>query len=176
MRNISLRDLMLALPQFKNEIEVIHPDNDEVVFAALDAIGFDSRRGIEYIPSNHRDMQGGEGVGFQAVGEYNPDPKFKKYLDTIDRVIVAGMTDISLAKDMAELMGKRFNYNNQDEEVVSRKRPNDPRYYSEQELLDMGYSEGDEVEEYDGEVMENQNSISEQIATLEAVRVMLRGV
>lgn len=176
MRNVSLRDLKLAdTLSHLNEIEMIHPENDALVHEVLRQIGFDTRQGIEYIPSYHRDMTGKAAVGFQAVGEYKVDPKYNKFIDITDRVVVAGMTDINLAKDMAELMGKRYNYNNQDyEDGKGKKRSNDPRYYSDEELLEMGYTEPEEEDVCDV-VEDNCEAIESQIKALEEIKVMLRG-
>ena len=93
MRNISLRDLMLAdsLSHIKSEVELINPKNDVVVNYVLTEIGFDVRQPVEYIPSFHRDMQGKAAVGYQAVGEYMVDPRYNKFIDTMDRIIVAGL-------------------------------------------------------------------------------------
>ena len=179
MRNISLRDLMYgvdSLSDIKSEIDLINPANDERIKAVLEEIGFNTKQGIDYIPSNHRDMRNNVAVGFQVVGEYNTDPSMKHFLDTTDRIVVAGMTDVHLAKDMAELMGKRYTYKNQDEDdIKERKRPNDPRYYSEEELIEMGYTSGNENEiEYD-DVETNCDSISSQIAALQIAKELIRG-
>lgn len=180
MRNISLRDLMLAeeLSSIKNEIVLINPNNDKLVFSVLQQIGFDTKQEVNYVPSLHRDMQGKIAVGFQAVGEYDTDTKYRPFIDTLDRVIISGMRDISLAKDLIELMGKRYPYRNDDEaEGKSRKRNNDPRYYSDQELLDMGYTSGEEDEEETVEyVQEDYETVSKMIKTLEEVRDQIRGV
>lgn len=177
MRNISLRSLMLAeeLSHIKNEVELIHPSNDEVVKKVLAAIGFDVRHGVEYIPSFHRDMSGKAAIGYQAVGEYNVDPKYNKFIDTLDRVIVAGLTDASLAREMSNLLGKRLSYKNDDPLGDARERVlDDPRYYSEAELLELGYTMGSDEPEYDA-VEDDYESISAQIKVLEDVRDSVRG-
>lgn len=176
MRNISLRDLKLADSlAHLNEVEMIHPSNDALVNSVLESIGFNTKQGVQYVASLHRDMQGKAAVGFQAIGEYNVDPKYRGFIDTIDRVIVAGLTDISLAKDMAELMGKRYNYKNQDEEDVKKnKKPNDPRYYSDSELLEMGYTSGDEEDEYE-ETEPDCELITSQINALNEIKIAVRG-
>ncbi len=180
MRSISLRDLKLAdCLKHLNEIEIIHPSNDELVKSVLEQIGFNTKQGIDYIPSNHRDMKQHAAVGFQVIGEYNVDPKYNKYIDTIDRCIVAGLTDISLAKDMAGLMGRGYNYRNEDEftgKINGRKKQeNDPRYYTDQELLDMGFSEGDDDEDDYYEIEDSCEDITRQIEELQTVKELVRG-
>lgn len=178
MRSLSARDILLALPHLKSEVALIHPKNDAEVFAVLDAVGFDTRQGVEWIVAHHRDMQNNIGVGFIAVGEYNTDPKFKNFIDTTDRIIIAGMLDPSLGRSMEEMMGRRHQYRNEDEQdVKSRKRPNDPRYYSDEELIAMGYTDGEESDDSgEGYVEDSYDAIRSQITALEGVRKQLRGV
>lgn len=179
MRQLSVRDLLLALPQFKNEIELIHPDNDAVVFATLDAVGFDTRQGVTYVAQLHRDMQDKVAVGFMALGEYNVDPKFNKFIDMTDRIVIAGLHDRSLAEEMLNIQGKKFTYINDDEpeSKASLKRPHDPRYYDDSELLAMGYTAPDEDEGIDAEVgsVEDYESVASQIAMLNGIKKLLRG-
>ena len=176
MRNISLRDLKLADSlSHLNEIELIHPQNEDKVKAVLAQIGFDVRQKIDFIPSYHRDMSGKAEVGFQVIGEYDVDPKYNKFIDTIDRVVVAGYTDINLAKDMAELMGRKFNYKNEDEgDYKAGRKPADPRYYSEEELLELGYTTGEDEDVYD-DVDNSCEALTSQIEALQTVKEMLRG-
>ena len=169
MRSLSVRDILKALPHFKNEMDVINPANDMEVFAVLDAVGFDTRQGITYIVANHRDMGKNTGVGYIAIGEYNVDRKYNKFVDVVDLTIIAGLTDISLAKEMAILSGKRFAYNNKDEyDIGPKKRKPDPRYFSDEQLLEMGFSEGNDEEEYD-DVDNSYEVITAQIETLQGV-------
>lgn len=166
MRNCSARDLLLALPHYKNEFDIINRANDTEVYEVLDAIGIDTLRGIGYAVNLHRDMQGKIAVGFILSGEYNRDPKYKNFLDTTDRVILASMDDPSLGRDMIELMGRRYNYKNDDEPEVKVKAEYDSRYYSPEQLLALGYTGEPEEEEYDGTVSENYDVITSQIKTM----------
>jgi hypothetical protein len=185
LRAISFRDLKLALPQFKNEVEMLHPYNDVAMLGALEAIGFDIKQPINYEASYHRDMQQSAAVGFRAVGEYNLDPKYKNFLDVMDRIIVVGLTDPTFAKELNELHGKSYTYRNDDEYTgkLPRKKPNDPRYFTEQELLDMGYTGDEDEPEYEEYLSasekraeaEKTETLTKQIAELENVRIMLRG-
>jgi len=174
MRSLSVRDILKALPHFKNEIDIINPANDVEVFAVLDAVGFDSRQGIKYIVANHRDMAKQDGVGYIATGEYNPDRKFNKFITVEDMIVIAGMTDISLGKELALLSGKKFVYKNEDEyDIGPKKRKPDPRYYSDEQLLEMGFTEGNDEEEYD-DVDNSYEAITAQIETLQGVLDVVR--
>lgn len=175
-RVLSLRDLRLADSlKHLNELDIIHPKNDKLVCEVLEMIGFNTKQGIDYIASNHRDLQNKTGVGFQVIGEYNVDPKYRNFVDTVDRIIICGLTDITLAKDMANLMGRSYaNNKQQDTDGKSRKKPDDPRYYSEEQLLEMGYTTGDEEEEYES-VEEDYELVTSQINTLNEIKVTLRG-
>lgn len=177
MRNTSLRDLKLAdLLSHLTEVEIINPKNDELVKSVLQQIGYDTRQPIEYTVSNHRDMQGKSAVGFQVIGEYNTDPKYKHFLDTVDRVVVAGLTDIHLARDMETLLGKRFIYRNEDE-TENKTRENDPRYYTPEQLAEMGFTgmEQDDEDYSEGVVDSDYDMITSQIMALEAIKKSLRG-
>ncbi len=182
MRNTSLRDLKLAdTIAHMSELDMIHPNNDKVIKAVLETIGYDVKQKIDFIPSYHRDMQGKAAVGFQVLGEYNLDPKYDKFVDTIDRVVKAGYTDPHLARDMAELMGKRFSYKNEDEIDVKSNLEDDPRYYTEAEKKAMGFtgfdedsSEEDFLSEHGG-AERDCDMISSQIAALQALKVAVRG-
>jgi len=177
MRALSLRDLLLAdeLSHIRNEVELIHPNNDAIVKYVLQGIGFDTSREINYEASYHRDMQGKAAVGFRVLGEYDTDLKYKEFLTTDDRVVQAYMKDVSLGKEMEILLGKRFGYKNEDNEYdigSKRKKPSDPRYYSDDQLLEMGYDDAD-YEDYEEVDMEDE--LTQQIKVLEDIKVVLRG-
>lgn len=177
MKVLSLRDLMLCeeLSHIPNEVTLIHPSNDKLVASLIEQLGYNINKAWHYEPSFHRDMQNKTQVGFMLVGEYNTDPKYRHLMDMTDRLVIAGMVDPSLAKEMLEIQGKRFNYKNDDEiDFKSRQKPNDPRYYSEDELLEMGYSMGEVEDEYDS-VEDNCDAVTSQINALLAVRFDLRG-
>lgn len=168
MRAISLRDVLVAeeLSHIKNEIELIHPDNDELVKSVLEQVGFDVRHGIQYIPSLHRDMQNKVAVGFQAIGEYSTDPKYKQFMDTFDRVVIAGMQDASLGREMAYMMGQQFKFNDDPEADV--------KSYTEAELNAMGFTDGNE-DEYVDDDPEDSDRISREIEQLKMICVSIRG-
>lgn len=180
MRATSLRDIMLAdsLSHIKSEVVLISHDNDAAVLAVLEQIGYDITQPIEYVPSRHRDMANKVAVGYMVVGEYSRDAKYRHFLDTTDRVILAGMDDASLARDMSALMGKKNIYRNDDDkwEDGSRAKANDPRYFSEAQLLEFGFTGNDEeVDEFEGEYLERDwEETLRAIKQLEELRDTIR--
>lgn len=107
-RVISFRDLRLApgLQHF-NEIQLLSLGKDDLMNWHLEKLGFDLNKGILYEPSKHRDLQGRVAVGFRAVGEINP---YSEYMKTrlcpmIERLAAAAIVDVSLAKEMAAMLG-----------------------------------------------------------------------
>jgi hypothetical protein len=178
MRNISAKDLLQALPHYKNEFDIINPANDTEVYAVLEAIGMDTRKGVQYDVALHRSMSDPKNpaVGYILSAGYSTDPKFKNFLDTTDRIVVAGMIDPSLAREMEEIRGKRFGYRNDEELEQKVKTPkDDARYYSEEELKEMGYTGGEEEDTYDGDVSDNYDVVSSQIELFKTLLVAARG-
>lgn len=176
MMNISARDLLKGLTHFKNEFDIIDPANDAEVYAVLEAIGMDTRKGVSYDVALHRDRSNTVAVGFMLSAEYNLDPKFRKFHDNTDRLVLAYMQDPSLGRELDEISGKRFAYRNDEELEQKVKTPkDDPRYYSEAELKEMGYTGGDEEEEYDGQVTDNYEVLTSQIETMKALLKIARG-
>ncbi len=111
MRVLSFSDIRAVVPYFMhmNEIEMLHPDHDIQMSIVLDAMGFDTNDGIEYIPTKHRNLQGNVVIGFRAVGHVNPyNREFlnSRLADNYDRMAAAGRAgDKSLARELAKLMG-----------------------------------------------------------------------
>lgn len=114
MRTFSFRDLRLIpeLGQY-NEIYLLRPCMDRLMFDALAQLGFDMARPIQYVPTKHRDLQKKVAVGFQAVGYVTQDRAFlKSPLCTIEeRLIAASYIDMSLARELANLMGSSSAFN-----------------------------------------------------------------
>lgn len=177
MRNISAKDLLQALPHYKNEFEIIDKSNDAEVYSVLEAIGMDTRKGVQYDVALHRSMSDPKhpAVGYILSADYSTDPKYKKFLDVTDRIVVQGMVDPSMAKAMEEIRGRRFNYRNEDELEFKQKKPNDPRYYSEEQLIEMGYTSGEEEDSYDGETSDNYDVVSSQIELFKTLLFAARG-
>lgn len=180
MKSISFRDLIVCdeLSHIPNEVILMHPSNDNLVKSILVQIGFDVKKDILYEVAKHRDLRGNVAVGVIACGEYSTDPKYKKYLDVTERIVVASMHDASLGREMASLLGKKNTYKNTDDQWNdgSRARPNDPRFYSEAELLELGYSaDSEDADEFEGEYLEKDwEDVLRAIKKLEEVRDDLR--
>lgn len=175
MKSISARDVLKALPHYKNEFDVISKDNDAEVYGVLDAVGFDSRRGVVYEVALHRDMSGKVAVGYRLCGEFNPDPKYRQFHDLTERIAINGLTDPTFARELEEIRGKRFDYNNKEEIEVKDNTHGKHRYYSEEELKDMGYTGGEEEDDYDGPVSDNYETITQQIETMKTLLKIARG-
>lgn len=172
---------MLAVPHYKSEVEMIRPENDVEIYKVLEAVGFDIKKRISYDVALHRDRQNKTGVGFMAVGEFSTDPKYKGFLDSFERIVVAGMSDPSLGRELAEIAGKRFTYTNADETDVKNPRVADPRYYSDDELRELGFT-GFDDEDPEAEFLADHGGaesdcdmIESQIAALTALRISIRG-
>lgn len=183
MKVLSMRDLLVCeeMAHIKNEIEVLDPANDALIKSLLIQIGFDVSRELLYEPSKHRDLQGNVKIGFQICGEYSTDPKYKKFLDTTERTVVAGMLDPSLGREMAMMQGRKNTYRNDDDkwEDGSRARADDARYYSEAQLLELGFTSGseDEVDPYENEYIERTwEEDLRAIKQLQELRMIIRGV
>lgn len=176
MLNISARDLLKGLTHFKNEFEIIDPKNDSEVYAAMEAVGMDTRKGVNYDVALHRDRGNTVAVGFMLSAEYNLDPKYRKFHDQTDRLVIAYTQDPSLGRELDEISGKRFSYKNDDELEQKVKTPkDDPRYYSEAELKEMGYTSGEEEDPYEGETSDNYDVVSSQIELFKTLLVAARG-
>lgn len=181
MKVLSFRDLMVCeeLAHIKNEIELLHPSNDALVNSLLVQIGFDTKKTILYEASKHRSLSGSVAIGFCACGEYSTDPKYRKFLDVTERTVVAGMVDPSLGREMALMQGRKNIYKSEDKwDDGSRAKADDPRYYSESELLEFGFTTGeDESDPYEGEYIEESwEEDLRAIKTLEETLVLIRGV
>lgn len=171
----SARDLLKALPQFKNEFDIINLKNDPEVHALLTAIGFDVSKGIVYDVANHRDRANKVAVGYMVSGEYLLDDKYKQFHDPTDRLVIAYSKDPSLGRELDEISGKRFSYRNEEEVEQKSSKSSNHTYYSEEELKEMGYTSGDEEDNYDGPVNDNYDTIANQIELLKTLLVAARG-
>lgn len=155
-RTISFRDLRLidALKKY-NEIELLHPDRDDEVNAFLKVLGFNVNLGVLYVPSKHRDLQGNIGLGFSAVGEISA---YSDYLNSpmcplVERILAASKRDMSLAREMAAMLGSSVN-------IMAQ--------------TDDGFD--DEGEEFPEEWIEpDYDEVSIQIKLLENLRETIRG-
>lgn len=178
--SISFVDLRLAeeLAPF-NSIQLLSPDMDTLVYGCLEQLGFDVTQTIEYIPSKHRSMSGKISVDFQAVGEMNRDKKYNHLRDATLRTVVAGYSDASLAREMSLLMGEKNTYRNENDawDDGSRAKASDPRYFSEEQLLEYGYTGNTEDEDECGAdyIEADWENNLRAIKQLEELRDAIRG-
>jgi hypothetical protein len=158
MKSISFRDMQLAKElEGLNEVQMLHPDNDELMKYVLSQCGIDTDYDIEYIPSLHRDMQGKVAVGFQAVGELNINRNVLNSVvcDVTDKLVAAGMQDPSLARELAGMMCSKADYRHLNEDIEDI----------------ASYDDYDEQEYEDDYVW-----TSSQIKQLEMIRDQIRGL
>jgi hypothetical protein len=96
------------------------------------------------------------------------------------RTVCAGYTDISLAREMAALGGNKATYRNDDDkwDDGSRAAKDDIRYYTEAQLLELGFTTGeDETDPFEGEYIEKHwEDDLRAIKQLESLRDVIRGV
>jgi hypothetical protein len=161
-KSISFRDLQLAtILKGLNELQMIHPDNDEKMRWVMSQCGIDVEYDIEYIPCLHRDMQNKVAVGFLAVGELNINRHVLNSVvcDVTDRLVAAGMQDPSLAKELAGMLSSRADYRhlNEDTDAVDI-----------EEDSGRGRNNDDDVED-------TYDYVSAQIRQLEKLRDEIRG-
>lgn len=156
-RVISFRDLRICpgLQHF-NEIELLHPSKDALVNWHLEKLGFNTNRGVVYVPNKHRDMQGNVAVGFRAVGEIDSSSPYmsSSLCSLIERILAAAQHDISLAKEMSMMLGNSINFAAQgNEEPFEEDEDEFPEELQEPDFEDVGA----------------------QIKSLEAIRDTIRG-
>lgn len=113
-RVVSFRDLLVCskLAHIKNEIELLHVENDDLMSSILSAIGFDTDYPVTYIPAKHRCMQNKVAVGFMAVGEISLNRAFvsSNICTPTERMIASSYTDPSLTRELARLAGNHVNF------------------------------------------------------------------
>lgn len=108
MKHISANDLSLipSLSHF-NQFDILNPANDCVVNPVLYEMGFAIDLGLCYTVAHHRRLTGEVCTGFLILGEVRTDREFRlsPWCSVEDRMICAGKTDISLARELAGMSG-----------------------------------------------------------------------
>jgi len=109
VRSLSFRDLLKipALSGYK-EIELVSPKMDHIVAPWVHVLGIDTNFPVEYMANIHRDMSGKVDAGYRVVGEVRTDDAYLNsgLCDQVERIIIAGKFDMSLARELAELMNQ----------------------------------------------------------------------
>ncbi len=103
-KNISVSDLQL-IPELSHlrMLDFIDPQYDSLISPFLSILGFDLDYPIQYVPCQHRNMQGKVVISFMIVGEVECNAKFlgSKWATIEDKVIAAGYRDIGMAASMS---------------------------------------------------------------------------
>lgn len=152
MKSYSVTDLQL-IPDLSHlrMIDFINPENDKLIAPYLKMLGYDLDYPIEWVPSQHRNMQGKVVIAYRIVGETECNESFLSgpFATSEDRMIARGYQDLTLANDMAKQM------------TTGR---------------DYGGDEGQSEKGFPPElVMENEGVVAMQIQTLKDLLVMVRG-
>ena len=134
MKSISATDLIL-FPELSHlrMLDVIDPKNTELISPFLKLIGIDLDYPVQFIPSQHRNVQGQTVIAYMIVGELECNESFlsSEWATTEDRIIAAGYKDLGKAQDMARALTTARDYDsgvvegfppdlvNPDEDVIS---------------------------------------------------------
>lgn len=107
MRVMSVYDLKLV-PQLAHlsPLDFVNPENYALMIPFLKTLGYDTDKPIQFLPCQHRTMAGKVVIGYLVVGDISQDREFllSGFCTAEDRIIAAGMKDLSLAYDMAKSM------------------------------------------------------------------------
>lgn len=113
MKSISVTDLKL-IPELSHlrMIDFINPENDALLAPYLRMLGFDLDYPIEYVPSQHRNLQGDVVIAYRIIGDVECNDEFLSgpFATSEDRMIVRGYQDIGLADDMAKQLTSGRDY------------------------------------------------------------------
>jgi hypothetical protein len=107
MKVISVTDLQLV-PELSHlrQMDFIDPANTELLRPVLKTLGFDLEYPVQFIPSQHRNLQGKVVISYQIVGDVEINESFlsSEWATAEDRMIAAGYRDVGLAADLAASM------------------------------------------------------------------------
>lgn len=136
---LSVSDL-LKLNDFKhlNEVQLIHPDNDEKVLNHARTAGMDICGGYEYSASQHKNMFGKTVVGYRLIGELTNTPSFRAspFCTPEVRTLSHLRKDVSLTQEMVKLSGGGFSYGKTSEEDVETEREYETMYEENWQALE----------------------------------------
>jgi hypothetical protein len=115
MKTISVTDLML-IPELSHlrMLDFINPANDGLIAPYLKILGFDLDYPIEYLPCQHRNMQGKVVIAFLISGEVECNASFleSQWATMEDRIVVNGYRDLGFATDLATALTSSRDYDN----------------------------------------------------------------
>ena len=103
-----------------NEFDMLLIENDDLMAFYLDKAGMDVEYAVQYIPSQHRNLQNKVVVGFQAVGDLQHQRAFLNsvYCLPIERIAAYGEQDRSLTVELASLSGTQLNHSAFHEDMI----------------------------------------------------------
>jgi hypothetical protein len=104
MKTFSVTDLKL-IPELSHlrMLDFIDPKNSDLIAPFLKVLGFDLDYPIQFVPSQHRNLQGKVVIAYMIVGEVECNASFleSSWATVEDRIIVAGYRDLGKADAMA---------------------------------------------------------------------------
>jgi hypothetical protein len=137
---LSVSDL-LKLNDFAgmNEVQLIHPDNDEKVLNHARTAGMDITGGYEYSASQHKNMAGKIVVGYRLIGELTNTPSFRAspFCTSEVRTLSHLRRDVSLTQEMVKLSGGCFSYGKNVEEDAESDREYESMYEENWQVLEQ---------------------------------------
>jgi hypothetical protein len=137
---LSVSDL-LKLNDFAgmNEVQLIHPDNDEKVLNHARTAGMDITGGYEYSASQHKNMAGKVVVGYRLIGELTNAPSFRAspFCTSEVRTLSHLRRDVSLTQEMVKLSGGCFSYGKSVEEDAESDREYESMYEPNWQVLEQ---------------------------------------
>jgi len=115
MKTISVTDLMAKVDELSHlrMIDFPDPKNDALIAPYLKVLGFDLDYPIQYIPCQHRNLQGQVVIAYLIAGEVDINSNFlnSSFATPEDRLIAAGYKDMSLANEMSRSLSTSRDYN-----------------------------------------------------------------
>lgn len=112
-KSFSVTDLQL-IPELSHlrMLDFINPENDALIAPFLKIIGFDLDYPIQFIASQHRNLQGKVVIAYRIIGEVEINSSFQDsvWCTPEDRLIAAGYRDQGLAADLARSLTSARDY------------------------------------------------------------------
>lgn len=117
MKSISVTDLQL-FPELSHlrMLDFIDPKYDALISPFLKIVGFDLDYPVEFIASQHRNLQGKKVIAYRIVGEVECNDSFLSsgFATTEDKIIARGYNDLGLSNDMASQLTVGRDYGGDD--------------------------------------------------------------
>lgn len=113
MKYISVYDLQVIPELSKLSVfDLVHPDNDKVVYPFLEIMGFDTEYPIHYTVSQHRTMSNKVKIGYVLRGEVNINRQHLTgaWSTTIDKLVAADYQGGGLLNELLSLQNTSLDY------------------------------------------------------------------